>query len=323
MRFKNIVSWTVLVGVIAGFYLAITNVQDIRDWHALRNYDPPARIVKLADTITLKPDTRRVFYVNHPSLEKKAEFNGKCDTKEKSIVLGCFNNLNGIFLLDVDDPRLSGVIEVTAAHEVLHAEYDRLSSTERNKVDKMTNDFFKTLKDERIIKTVENYRAKDPKVVPNELHSILGTEVAELPKPLEDYYSQYFSNRKQIVKFSNQYEQVFVEIENRVENLDNQLDSIKQQIDNNQSRLAGQDVELQSRRQELDKLLQENKVEEYNAKVATFNQLVGDYNRIINESRQLASRYNQIVQERNSLVTAEQELKQALDSSIIPKEKSR
>lgn len=323
MRIKNAISWIVLVVLIAGIYTVSTNAQNIMDWFALRNYSPPQRVVKLADDTSMNPDTRRIFYVNHPQLSQKAEFRTHCKAKEQSIVLGCYINTDGIFLLDVEDPRLEGVVEVTAAHEVLHAVYDRLGSNEQKRVDKMTADFFKTVKDERIIKTVENYRKNDASIVPGELHSILATEVMDLSAELETYYGQYFSNRKQIVSFSQQYEQTFIELEERVDSLGRQLESIKQQLDSNQAELSRRNAEIDQRRQELDRLLAANKVDEYNSQVEIFNQMVSSYNSLINASRQLASQYNKLVEERNSLVTTEQELQEALDSNIIPEEKKQ
>jgi regulator of replication initiation timing len=323
MRLKTAISWTVLAALIAGIFFTVNNAQNIMDWFKLQGYEPPARIAKLADETTMKPDTRRIFYVNHPQISQKAEFQKQCESKEKSIVLGCYVNPGGIYLLDVTDPRLSGVVEVTAAHEVLHAVYDRLDSDERERVDKLTNNFLKTIKDDRILKTVENYRKKDPGVVPSELHSIFGTEVADLPQELEDYYALHFSNRKKIVAFSQQYEQTFIELEERVESLDRQLESIKRQLDNNNAELSRREVEIDQKRRELDRLLQNNEVEQYNSQVAVFNQMVSSYNSLINSSRQLANKYNQIVEERNSLVTTEQQLREELDSNIIPEKKTQ
>lgn len=322
MRLKTAFSWTVLAFLIGGIFFAVINAQNIMDWFKLQGYEPPARVVKLADETTMKPDTRRIFYVNHPQISQKAEFQKQCESKEQSIVLGCYVNPGGIYLLDVTDSRLNGVVEVTAAHEVLHAVYDRLGSDERARVDTLTNNFLKTIKDERILKTVENYRKKDPDVVPSELHSIFGTEISELSPELEEYYAQHFSDRKQIVAFSQQYEQTFIELEERVESLDRQLESIKRQLESNKTELSRREAEIDQKRQELDRLLQNNEVEQYNSQVAVFNQMVSSYNSLINSSRQLANQYNNIVEERNSLVTTEQQLREELDSNIIPEKKT-
>ncbi|MBW3568962.1 hypothetical protein KY385_02420 [Candidatus Parcubacteria bacterium] len=323
MRLKFIVRWILLAIILGGTYLVFSNAQNIMDWYALRNYEPPKRIVQLADDTTMKPDLRRIFYVNHPQLNDKVEFNQNCRKTEQSIVLGCYVENQGIYLLEVEDKRLQGVVEVTAAHEVLHAVYDRLNSKERDRVDKMTASFFKQIKDERINKTVENYRTDDSSIVANELHSILATEVMDLPAELEEYYGQYFNDRKRVVSYSGQYEQAFIKLRNQVDRLDEQLQSLKNQIEASQVEIEQRNAEIEQRRRELDRMLADNEVEQYNAQVANFNALVGSYNRLINSTKQKVNYYNQLVQERNSLATAEQELVDAIDSNIIPGEKSR
>jgi uncharacterized protein YukE len=310
----------VLMIVLAIIVVGIWKHQAIQDWWALRNYTPPTRVVKLADETTMLADTRKLFYINHPSLDEKIAFNGHCRagdrTVEQSIVLGCYIGNKGIFLLDVNDPRLNGVVEVTAAHETLHAAYERLSAKEKARVDSMTNSFFAGLSDERIKATVESYRKKDASVVPNELHSILGTEVENLPPELETYYAQYFGNRKQIVAFSKQYEQAFVERRTQVEQYDKQLNALKNQISANQAALEQQSAQLDADRRRLDDLLTRNQTAAYNAAVPDFNQQVNQYNVLVQQTRQMVNQYNDLVEKRNALATQEQELIQAIDSNF-------
>jgi hypothetical protein len=323
MKISNIFKTIIFVVLIGLFGFAITNVQEISDWFRLRNYEPPARVVKLADDTTMTDNTRRLFYVNHPDLGDKQEFNDHCRTTEQSIVLGCYINTQGIFLLDVEDKRLNGVIEVTAAHEVLHAAYERLSKSEKDRVDKLTSDFFSKLKNQRILETVENYRKKDPSIVPNELHSILGTEVRDLSPELEKYYSQYFINRKIVVDFSEQYEQTFTNLRNQVDAYDAQLNQLKNQIDSNQQQITAANDSLQTDRANLDRLLASGNTDEYNQRVPAYNQSVANYNGLVNETRQLITTFNNIVEKRNALATVEQELVQAIDSSNLTTEKAQ
>lgn len=311
-----------LVAVIAAGIFALTNFQSISDYFRLRGYDPPQRVEELANETTMQSDTRRIFYINHPKLSDKAEFNGECRTTEKSIILGCYVSGKGIFLLDVHEPKLNGVVEVTAAHEVLHAQYERLSDSERQKVDKLTTSFFEQkVDDERIKKTVENYREKDPSIVPNELHSILATEVRDLSPELEDYYRQYFSDRKKIVEFSEQYEQAFLDLEKQANSIESQLSNLKTQIDTNRSQIDALSTELNNEKARLDALLSNNQVEEYNNSVSDFNRRVASYNSLINQTRQLINEYNDLVEEQHSLVLQQQELNEAIDSNSILKEK--
>lgn len=315
-RFSAIlVSFAVLGGSVYG----ITHRQAIQDYLALQNYSPSVRIAALADDTTMKDATRRVFYINHPELNDKSEFRRNCLDTERSIVLGCYIENNGIYLLDVADQRLNGMIQVTAAHEVLHAEYDRLSDEERSRVDRLTDDFFAGMSDERIKTTIEQYRAEDPSKVPGELHSILGTEVRTLSTELESYYSRYFADRSQIVKFSENYEQTFVDLDNQVKKYDEQLESLKETIESNRVEIEGQSNEIELQKSRLDALLNSDRTDEYNAAVPAFNAEVGSHNRLLERTRSLIAEYNEIVEKRNAIVTTEQELVEAIDSNVVPK----
>lgn len=317
------VSSTLISLLVIGLSIfGITHRQQILDFLALRNYEPSSRIVGLADETTMTDPMRRVFYIQHPQLDNKDEFRKNCPSTEASIVLGCYIQHKGIFLHDVQDQRLNGVVQVTAAHEALHAEYDRLSSDERKQVDQWTADALSNLKDDRIHKTVEQYRAKDPSVVPNELHSILGTEVRNLPPELETYYSHYFKNRSQVVAYSEKYEQTFVDLTNQVENYDKQLNSLKSHIESNQMEIEGKNNDLEQQKNRLDSLMNSGRTEEYNAAVPVFNAQVNSYNELIAETRGLINEYNSIVEKRNNIATTEQELVEAINSNIVPKQRN-
>ncbi len=319
-QFLRFVVGIVGILVIVGSVYGVFNRQAILDFFALRNYNPPEQIVALADDTTMQDGTRRVFYVNHPELNDKTAFRQNCPTNEHSIVLGCYVERNGIYLLDVTDERLTGIIQVTAAHEVLHAEYDRLSSAERQRIDGLTAAFLATLTDDRVKKTVEEYRAKDPSVVPNELHSILATEVKDLSTELEQYYGQYFKDRSKIVAYSERYEQTFIDLKNQVEKFDEQLNQLKIEIESNKVAIEGQNKDLEQQKNRLDNLMNSGDTDGYNNEVPAFNGQVNAYNSLINQTRGLISQYNSIVEKRNAIATAEQELVEALDSKITSKE---
>jgi hypothetical protein len=317
MRIKSILSWLFFFGLVAVLLVGFSNLQAISDWLRLRDYQPSGRVVGLADDTTMKDGTRRVFYVNHPELDDKQEFNGHCKIAEATIVLGCFVENQGIYLLNVTDKRLGGVIEVTAAHEVLHAMYERLGSDERKKVDKMTADFFASLNDERIKQTVEGYRSRDPGVVPAELHSILGTEVRRLSPELENYYKRYFSDRQKIVNYLEKYEQAFVEIETKAKEYEARLDDLKQTINFNKNEIEARNQEINDMQKQLDALAAANRTEEYNRLVPVYNNLVAEYNNLVSGTKGAINEYNQLVDKLNQLVTRQQELYRAIDSNSI------
>lgn len=288
----------------------------ISDWWRLRNYEAPARVVQLADATTMNGYARKVFYVNKPQLEDKISFSQRCQGGEQSIILGCYIEGDGIYIFDVADPRLRGIHEVTAAHEMLHAAYGRLSKGERNYIDEKLQAFFVTITDERLSTTIGNYRAKDPSIVPNELHSILATEVRNLPAEIEEYYRKYFIDRVKIVELSEQYEQTFTDFKRRVSQYDSQLTDLKRRIDANEQELGVITVTLDEERAELDRLLSSGRNEQYNAALPAFNARVRSYNKLLAETRELIDSYNRLVQERNAVALEEQELIQAIDSRI-------
>lgn len=294
--------------------VALLQRQAIYDFLRLRDYRAPANIVALRDATTMNDYATKVFYVMHPVLEDRESFNQHCTNSEKSIVLGCYVERTGIYIFDVEDPRLNGIEEVTAAHEMLHAAYDRLSSKEQKRIDALTQQALEGLKDQRINDTVKRYRDRDAAVVPNELHSIIGTEVRNLSPELEDYYKRYFTDRSKIVALSEQYQQAFTERQDKIDSYDKELKDLQLRIDTLQASLQTQEQQLTEERSKLDSLRASNNVEAYNNSVAGFNERVRRYNNDVNAARRLIDDYNRIVSERNALATEENELIKAIDS---------
>lgn len=284
------------------------------DMWRLHGYQPPAAVVTLANETTMTPDTRRLFYVYRPDLEDKQSFNEHCTDSEKTIVLGCYISRRGIYLYDVTDDRLKGVEQVTAAHETLHAAYDRLSAKDRKRVDAMTANALSQVTDKRILDTIENYRKKDPNIVPNELHSILGTEVRQLPADLENYYKQYFTDRMAVVSYSEQYEREFTSREQQRNEYDKQLSTLKQQIDSLSTGLSSRERQINSDYQALIRLKQTGKTQEYNDGIPAYNSEVNSYNADVARVQTMIRLYNEIVEKRNALVVEEGQLLQAIDS---------
>jgi len=298
---------------------AVVFRQDIEDWLRLRDYEPSADIIQLADDTTMLSSSRKLFYVQHPVLADKNTFNSYCRINEQSIVLGCYIHGTGIFLLDVTDERLAGVEEVTAAHELLHAAYERLGNSDKKRINELLVNTYNGITNERLRSTVELYRQQDPSIVPNELHSILATEVRDLPEELELYYKRYFADRSQIVRFSEQYEQAFIERRNSIREFDNQLTSMKDQIESLQSRLSSDEVALNTQRDLMNTLRGNGQISAFNAQVPSFNQKVNSYNAVVKDLENMVARYNDIVQKRNAVATEEAELVEAIDSrEVVP-----
>lgn len=251
---KKYLKFLAVFVIIAVPVIAWTQRWNIYDKARLRGYTPSKQVVQLATDTTMDDDTRRLFYVYHPQLDDKSTFSQNCKSSEKTIVLGCYVDGQGIYLYNVTDARLNGVIQVTAAHETLHAAYERLSGKEKTHINELINQAYANVKDERIRKTIDDYR-KNGADVTNELHSILGTEVRNLPPELETYYQRYFSDRKKIVSFSEQYEKVFSERKDKVVADDAKLTTLKQQIEDAEQDLNNKEAAIAAERERLDGLL--------------------------------------------------------------------
>lgn len=250
--------YILLVLLLSANVLAVIKRQWIGDWLALRNYAAPTAIVALADQNTMTDAARHYFFVNHPSLEDKAGFNQHCSSKtEHSVVLGCFHgDRRGIYLYDVQDVRLEGVKQVTAAHEMLHQAYVRLSTKERLRIDTLLVQFAeKGDFDDRIKEKIELYRSSEPDSLPNEMHSIFATEIRDLPSDLEAYYGTYFADRTQVVAFSDRYQGEFAARQAKVDSYDGQLRDIDERINHNKDSLADRQKDLTKRRAEVQSYL--------------------------------------------------------------------
>lgn len=301
------------VATLTASVLAILHRQDISDWLTLRNYEPAPAISALAERTTMSSYGKRLFYVYDPSLLDKAKFNQDCEVTEQTIVLGCYDGI-GIYLYDITDPRLSGVEEVTAAHEMLHAAYDRLGTKERERIDRLLEATIRTITDQRIKKLLDSYAAKDQGSLLNEAHSIIGTEVKTIDPELESYYKAYFLNRQAVVAYSDAYEQVFLDIDKQVEAMDADLTLRKAQIDQREASLSSESQGINDWRKRLDALSAEGNTAEYNRQVPEYNKAVDSYNKHLQEVKELISEYNALVAKRNDLALQQNQLVKSLDS---------
>lgn len=296
----------------------VSQRQFIYDEWQLYGYTAPAAVADLATQDGMTSYARRIYYVNHPSIIVNSQFGQYCPNNggEKTIILGCYHGgQGGIVLLGVTEPLLNGVEQVTAAHEMLHAAYDRLSSGDKTKLDAMLQSYYKTgLHDPRILAIIDAYKISEPNDVVNEMHSVFGSEIANLPQPLEQYYKQYFTNRATVVAFAAKYQAEFTNRQNIVAQDDAQLASLKIQIDATEADLRSKLASINSQQAYLISL-RSSDVKAYNAGVPAYNQMVDAYNAEANDLQNLVAQYNQLVNSRNAVALEEDQLAKELTSS--------
>ena len=300
---------------------AVNQRQHIQDWFKLRGYQPPAAVVQLAGQDTMNSYTRHLFYLNKPQLlSTVASFRHYCPEDKNTIVLGCYHpGQNGIFIYNVPDPALAGVQQVTAAHEVLHSVYARLSSKDRTALNKELNDFYRHgLTDQRVLAEVKIYQQTEPNDVMDEMSCTFGTELASLPAPLEAYYKKYFDNRPAIVAYEQQYQGEFTSRQNAIKADDQQLTDSKAQIDAQKTALAYQFSQINSDKSHLDSLRSAGDIDAYNAAVPGYNNEIRTYNAAVDRLHSAVDAYNKLVASRNQIASELTTLETALDTRQLP-----
>lgn len=320
-RFRSLFGLTVLIVLLVALAFTLLRPYAVSDWLRLRGYQPPVETVSLADDTTMTTGARHLFYVNHAKVEDKTTFRQACPKYDnQTIVIGCYQGgQRGIHILAVDDERLNGIEEVTAAHEVLHAAFERLKASEKQRIEGLLQDYADNgLRDDRIKAALKSYEVSEPGQQFNEMHSIFGTEIVELPAELEAYYARYFESRKTVAGFASRYQQAFTSRQAAIAQYDKDLKAQSAKIKSNTEALERQESEIESDRGRLDSYQATNSIDAYNQGVEPFNAKVGAYNDTLVQTRRLVIQYNALVAERNAIASQTVALQQAIDSSSLP-----
>jgi hypothetical protein len=214
--------------------LIIINKQYVIDQLNVWQYKPTTEISNLAIRSGMSEYGKFLFYASQPKLDATQNFNTECNRVENTTaILGCYTDYK-IYIYDVTDTQLDGIREVTAAHETLHAAYDRMSDSEKDKVNVLLETEYKKLENnEDFASLIEYYANSEPGQRDNELYSIIGTEVPSVSSALETNYNKYFSNRQKVVSLYVKYNGVFQNLQNRAKELMIQMNNLSSSISTN------------------------------------------------------------------------------------------
>lgn len=202
--------WPLVLGVVSvillvGVLLVLSpwdraRGQWLQDQYTVLTQPSPAEVVAIADATGMSETGRLIFLASTPAIEAAEDFNDDCRVESEG-TLGCFDGTD-IYVYDVTDPRLQGTVEVTAAHEMLHAAYQRLSREERAAVDVLVAEAVDELPpDDPVFDDMAGYPASQ---FPDEWHSRLGTEFGDLSPALEAHYARYFDDRGLVLALDRQ-----------------------------------------------------------------------------------------------------------------------
>lgn len=220
-----------LISVAITLFLLL-NRQQIIDNISVWQYKPTDEITAFVDRTGINGHGKFLFFASQPSLEGTQAFNDKCSRIETSTaILGCYDG-SKIYVYDVPNPKLDGIREVTSVHELLHAAYLRLDDAERTKVNNLVEaEYVKLSNDSGFSERMAFYARTEPGERDNELHSIIGTEVASISPELEQYYKKYFYDRSKVVALHTKYASIFAELQSQSEKLSAQLTELAASIE--------------------------------------------------------------------------------------------
>lgn len=280
-------------------------------------YQPTPEMESVIKNLDLTDRGERILKATNPNLDSREIFNEKCDSHKTEIyVLGCY--LTGddmIHLYNVDTKELNGVRESTAAHELLHAVYNRLPFWEKSSLNDEMKKVYDSLDEKDEIKSsLELYNADD---FYDELHSRLGTEKKDLPSGLEKHYAAIFNDQDKVVAYYDNYSGTFKKLEQELRNIEEKLEKLKTTIDEEESRLKTVATDLNSRIDDYNKRVSagnytsvssaqaegnklQAEVDKLNSDYDNLNKTITEYNNLINEYNNSVIRTNQIFDSINS-----------------------
>jgi len=185
------------------------------------------RVAAIAEATGMSAAGELVYRASRPAVEDKDAFNEHC-TLEGGVVLGCYA-AGVIYVYDVTEERLAGTVEVTAAHEMLHAAYERLDDAEREEVDALVEAFVATIPEDDPVRTdLALYAAEQ---LADEWHSRVGTEYADLPEALERHYARWFDDRSKVLALHEQANAAFRELQAQIAALVAEIDALGPALD--------------------------------------------------------------------------------------------
>ncbi len=224
----------VVAAILAGAIWIALNPQRVTDQLAVWSFEPSAELEAYVDRDLFTDEGRFLFFASQPVIAPEGEFDDVCASRSEDVgILGCYlPDVQTIFLYDVTDARLDGLEEVVAAHELLHAVWDRMSQTDRDALAPILEaEVAARANDEALAQTLAFYAENEPAERLNELHSIVATEFDEISAELETHYSKYFVDRSVVAALHEKSNAVFEQQARAIEALVAEIDELAASID--------------------------------------------------------------------------------------------
>lgn len=312
----------ILLLVVAGVLVwAMLNLQWLEDWWRGKDYQPVGEMLQIRNSLGLTERGEFLFQASTPKLAESDEFNSICRTAEDEeiAVLGCYTDKN-IYVYNITSAELDGIKELTTAHELLHAVWDRMSEEERDELATA----LRRVSDGADEHFQEELMTYDEAQRQEELFVRAGTEIMNVPTELEKIYAEVFKDQDAIVAFYNKYIAVFRAMEAEMEALEGEMKSVGAEIEgtsNDYERRMGQlnaDIASFNACADVAGCFKTN--EEFYARRGELLAQQGELNAMYDRINQLIDKYNELVLKYNADVTKTNKLNQIMNSNSKPED---
>lgn len=222
VRRNHLWGWVGLLVLIVVVGVAFWQREWIYDFYLGVTYQPSSEMARIRGDLALTDRGEFLFNAAQPALNEATEFNEHCRNGETEIaVLGCYTG-GKIYVYDITDERLNGIRELTSAHELLHANWARMSDEEKVAlVEPLTRTF--EANQSFLESEIDSYDISERQ---EELYVRAGTEVADLPEALEKHYAEIFKDQDKVVGYYNGYISVFRTLEAEMNGLKAEMNEI-------------------------------------------------------------------------------------------------
>ena len=229
-RIKSLLVITGSVVLVLVSVWLVSNKQFVIDTTTALTYNPSDSIAEIVSRAGYTEKGKLYFYASRPAIQDSDNFNESCPRiEEGNPILGCYSTSGRIYVYNVTDEDLDGIEDVTATHEMLHAVWARLSQDERTELTAELKTEYEAVASDSLKTRMEYYERNEPDQFYNEIHSILGTEVANLSTELEDYYSEYF-DRSAVLNLYENYNSTYDDLHSRASELEESMSTLATSI---------------------------------------------------------------------------------------------
>lgn len=245
MNSKNYKKAILLFVPIALIFLLAFNFRAVKDILTSLSYRPTPVSVSVEDSLNLTPLGSRIFRASHPDITSDfTAFSDICYQGQSATdvsIKGCYVSEH-IYVYNVDEPELSGIVESTSAHELLHAVWARLSASDKSHLTPILEDFYDSASQE-FQRTLESYPEEDRL---EEIYVRSATQERNLPDELEAHFARYFADQDAVVAHYDSYASTFLTIQHELDDLLSRIQSLESSISEGNTTLDAEYTSLES-----------------------------------------------------------------------------